>query len=208
MFRTPALPFGTSKIIDLGMTYVRATRISYVGELGFELLVPADQAVHVYDTLTTAGEQFELMHAGYHALNSLRLEKAYRSWGHDIGWGDNPFEAGLGFTIDWDKPGGFVGRDALASIRERVFDAGCCSSPSTTQTLWPTTRNRSIETVSWSVCQPRRLMDTPSDAPLDLRGSDYDTGSIGAEMGERSDHTKFEVLRRVLRATRSRCGVL
>ncbi len=113
-----AFPFGASKLIDLGMTYVRATRISYVGELGFELLVTADQAVHVYDTLTDAGEQFGLRHAGYHALNSLRLEKAYRSWGHDIGWGDSPLEAGLGFTIDWDKPAGFVGRDALANIRE------------------------------------------------------------------------------------------
>ena len=97
---------------------MRATRLTYVGELGFELLVPSDQAVHVHRTLVEAGGQFGLRHAGYHALNSLRMEKAYRSWGHDIGWADSPLEAGLGFAVAWDKPGGFIGRDALLRQRD------------------------------------------------------------------------------------------
>jgi len=110
-----AFPFRASRTIDLGLAMVRATRITYVGELGWELLVPADVAVHVYDTLLEA--QPGLRHAGYHALNSLRMEKAYRSWGHDIGWADTPVEAGLGFAVAWDKPG-FIGRDALLRHRE------------------------------------------------------------------------------------------
>ncbi len=115
-----AFPFGTSREIDLGYTHVRATRITYVGELGWELLVPAESAAHVYDTLLAAGAGPDgpaLTHAGYHALNSLRLEKGYRSWGHDIGPDDTPLEAGLGFAVAWDKPD-FVGREALARQRE------------------------------------------------------------------------------------------
>ena len=113
-----AFPFLASREIDLGLTYVRATRISYVGELGWELLVPADQAVHIYDALIEAGDEFGLRHAGYHALNSLRLEKGYRSWGHDVGWADTPLEAGLAFTIAWDKPGGFIGAKAAGEQQQ------------------------------------------------------------------------------------------
>ena len=112
--------FGTSRQIDLGLGFVRATRITYVGELGWELLVPYDLAVHVWDTLREAGGPLGLRPAGYHALNSLRLEKAYRSWGHDISAGDTALEAGLGFAVAWDKAGGFTGREAL--LRQR--DAG------------------------------------------------------------------------------------
>jgi 4-methylaminobutanoate oxidase (formaldehyde-forming) len=114
-----AFPFGTSREIDLGCGFVRATRITYVGELGWELLIPADLAGHVYDTLVSAGGGHGLRHAGYHALDSLRMEKAYRSWGHDISGGDTPLEAGLGFAVAWDKPGGFNGRDALLALKER-----------------------------------------------------------------------------------------
>ena len=113
-----AFPFGASREIDLGCGFVRATRITYVGELGWELLIPADFAGHVYDTLTAAGPACGLRHAGYHALDSLRMEKGYRSWGHDISGGDTPLEAGLGFAVAWDKPGGFVGREALLRQRE------------------------------------------------------------------------------------------
>src|SRR5581483_7801430 len=76
-----------------------------------------DLAVHVHDTLVAAGAGFGLRPAGYHALDSLRMEKAYRSWGHDISGGDTPLEAGLGFAVAWDKPG-FTGRDALLRLRE------------------------------------------------------------------------------------------
>ncbi|MDE0128501.1 MAG: aminomethyltransferase family protein, partial [Gammaproteobacteria bacterium] len=92
---------------------VRASRITYVGELGWELYVPTEFVAGVYDTIVAAGEPFGLTHAGYHALDSLRIEKAYRHWGHDITDEDTPLEAGLGFTLKFDKPGGFIGREAL-----------------------------------------------------------------------------------------------
>ncbi|MDX6324448.1 MAG: hypothetical protein QOK15_802 [Nocardioidaceae bacterium] len=114
-----AFPFGTSRPIDLGLGFVRATRITYVGELGWELLVPHDIAVHVWDALREVGDQAGLRPAGYYALNSLRMEKAYRSWGHDISAGDSPLEAGLGFAVAWEKPGGFQGREALLRQREQ-----------------------------------------------------------------------------------------
>ena len=98
---------------------MRAARITYVGELGWELYVPTEFAPGVYDALVAAGEDLGLRHAGYHAMDSLRIEKAYRSWGHDLGGEGTPFEAGLGFAVRLDKRGGFIGRDALAAQRER-----------------------------------------------------------------------------------------
>ncbi|PKV95484.1 MULTISPECIES: GcvT family protein [Amycolatopsis] len=112
-----AFPFGASAEIDLGLGFVRATRVTYVGELGWELLIPAEIAHHVWDVLFEAGQSCGIKPAGYHAMNSLRLEKGYRSWGHDISAGDNPLEAGLGFAVKWDKPGGFIGREALAQAK-------------------------------------------------------------------------------------------
>ena len=108
-----AFPFGTSQEIEMGYALVRATRISYVGELGWEIYVPSEFTLGVFDRLAEAGQEFQLQPTGLHALNSLRIEKAYRHWGHDIGPDDNPFHAGLGFAVDLDKSGGFRGRDAL-----------------------------------------------------------------------------------------------
>jgi len=108
-----AFPFGTSQEIEMGYALVRATRISYVGELGWEIYVPSEFTLDVFDRLADVGQEFQLQPAGLHALNSLRIEKAYRHWGHDIGPDDNPFHAGLGFAVDLDKPGSFRGRDAL-----------------------------------------------------------------------------------------------
>ena len=108
-----AFPFAHSREIELGYARVRASRITYVGELGWELYVPTEFVAGVYDTIVAAGEPFGLTHAGYHALDSLRIEKAYRHWGHDITDEDTPLEAGLGFTLKFDKPGGFIGREAL-----------------------------------------------------------------------------------------------
>ena len=113
-----AFPFATSREIDLGYAMVRASRMTYVGELGWELWIPSDVALHVFDTLVEAGAAFGLRHAGFHALDTLRIEKAYRGWGHDIGETDTPLEAGLGFTLDAAKPGGFVGREA--ALRQRA----------------------------------------------------------------------------------------
>ena len=112
-----AFPFATSQIIDLGYARVRASRITYVGELGWELYMPSDCVQSVYDEIVSAGAPFGLVHAGYHAMNSLRMEKGYRHWGHDVGEEDSPLEAGLSFAVKWDKPGGFIGREALVAQR-------------------------------------------------------------------------------------------
>jgi len=113
-----AFPFATSRVIELGFALVRASRITYVGELGWELYVPTEFMLGVYDEVAAAGDAFGLVHAGYHALNSLRMEKGYRHWGHDITDEDTPLEAGLGFAVKFDKAGGFLGRDALLRQRQ------------------------------------------------------------------------------------------
>jgi len=107
-----AFPFGTTQEIEFAQTYVHATRMTYVGELGWELYIPSEYAMHVYDTIIAEGKAFNLTHCGYHALNSLRMEKGYRHWGHDISDEDTPFEAGLGFAVKLDKPE-FNGREVL-----------------------------------------------------------------------------------------------
>jgi glycine cleavage system aminomethyltransferase T/glycine/D-amino acid oxidase-like deaminating enzyme len=118
-FGNQAFPFATSREIEIGYAVVRASRLTYVGELGWELYVPADQALHVYDRIVHAGAEFGMRHAGFHAMNACRTEKGYRHWGHDIGVQDSPLQAGLAFTCAWDKPGGFIGRAALLAERER-----------------------------------------------------------------------------------------
>jgi 4-methylaminobutanoate oxidase (formaldehyde-forming) len=111
-----AFPFMSAREIDVGYFNVLAMRVTYVGELGWELHVPALHAVQVYDLLSEAGKEFGLRNAGMQTLSSLRLEKAYRDFGVDVDNTDNPIEAGLGFAVKLDKPGGFIGRDALAKI--------------------------------------------------------------------------------------------
>ena len=113
-----AFPFATSREIELGYAIVRASRITYVGELGWELYIPTEFMTGVYDEIVAAGANFGLKHCGYHALNALRMEKAYRHWGHDITDEDTPLEAGLGFAVKMDKFGGFIGRDALLAQKE------------------------------------------------------------------------------------------
>ncbi|HEY8094226.1 MAG TPA: glycine cleavage T C-terminal barrel domain-containing protein, partial [Acidimicrobiales bacterium] len=108
-----AFPFRHAHEVDIGFARVLCIRITYLGELGYELYIPAEQAVHVYDRLVAAGQAVGLRHAGLKALGSLRLEKGYRDYGHDIDNTDSVLEAGLGFFVDLDKPGGFVGRDAV-----------------------------------------------------------------------------------------------
>jgi 4-methylaminobutanoate oxidase (formaldehyde-forming) len=111
-----AFPYQSVREIRVAGAPVRAVRISYVGELGWELYVPAAQAPGVYDALVADGRVTD---AGYYALDSLRLEKGYRAWGHDLSPRETPLEAGLGFTVAWDKAGGFIGRDALLAERAR-----------------------------------------------------------------------------------------
>jgi glycine cleavage system aminomethyltransferase T/glycine/D-amino acid oxidase-like deaminating enzyme len=112
-----AFPFRAAREIDLGFARVLCIRVTYVGELGYELYAPAEQAAHVYDRILEAGREFGLAHAGLKALGSLRLEKGYRDYGHDIDNTDGPYEAGLGFALDLHKPGGFIGKQALLAQR-------------------------------------------------------------------------------------------
>ena len=111
-----AFPFRAAREIDLGFARVLCVRITYLGELGYELFVPTEQAAYVYDLVTQAGAAYDLEHVGLKALSSLRMEKAYRDFGHDIDNTDSPLEVGLGFTIDWDKD--FVGREAVTAVKD------------------------------------------------------------------------------------------
>jgi 4-methylaminobutanoate oxidase (formaldehyde-forming) len=110
-------PFGTAQRIEVAGHDVRALRMTYVGELGWELYVSWNEAPALYDSIFEAGEAHGLEHAGYHAMNTLRLEAGYRHWGHDITDEDTPLEAGLGFAVGWDKPS-FMGRKGLLAQRD------------------------------------------------------------------------------------------
>jgi heterotetrameric sarcosine oxidase gamma subunit len=116
-----AFPFLTMQEIDIGYSLVKAIRVTYVGELGWELYIPTEFSLHVFDTLVEAGAEFGLKHMGLQALNTLRLEKAYRDYGGDIDNTDTPLEVGLGYFVDFDKPGGFIGRDALLRLKETGY---------------------------------------------------------------------------------------
>jgi len=111
-------PFGTAQRIEVAGHDVLAMRMTYEGELGWELYVAWDEAAALYDSIFGAGEAHGLKHAGYHAMNTLRLEAGYRHWGHDITGEDTPLEAGLGFAVAWDKAS-FNGREAL--LRQRAL---------------------------------------------------------------------------------------
>jgi 4-methylaminobutanoate oxidase (formaldehyde-forming) len=112
-----AFGFGSSREIDLGYATVRATRISYVGELGWELYVPAEFAVGAYQDLVRAGADLGLVNAGYYAIESMRLEKAYRAFGRELTPDDNPVEAGLMFACKLGTGIGFLGREAVEQAR-------------------------------------------------------------------------------------------
>jgi 4-methylaminobutanoate oxidase (formaldehyde-forming) len=112
-----AFPFRASRQISLGYFTVRATRITYVGELGWELYVPCDFAVGVFDLLTAAGSEFGLVNAGYYAIESMRLEKGYRAYGRELTPDYGPVEAGLGFACKLRTDISFLGREAVEKIR-------------------------------------------------------------------------------------------
>ena len=117
-----AFPFGTAKTIELGMGVVRAHRITYVGELGWEIYATADMARHVFDRIWEAGRPMGLKPCGLHVLDSCRIEKAYRHMGHDMSEEENVLEAGLGFAVKLDKKrsrfGDFIGREAVLAKKQ------------------------------------------------------------------------------------------
>jgi glycine cleavage system T protein len=113
-----AFPYMTAKDIEVGDVPCFAARVTYVGELGWELYPPTEFATRLWDALREAGEPHGLLPAGYRAIDSLRLEKGYRSWGADITPDDSPLEAGLGFAVAFDKDADFNGRDAVRRLRD------------------------------------------------------------------------------------------
>jgi len=112
-FGDAKFPFSSARCIRIGNCELLALRLSFVGELGWELYIPHDQAKHVFDTIAIAGAAHNLGYAGHFALDSCRLEKGFHHWGHDIGNEDSPFEAGLGFSVSFDKQEEFIGKLAL-----------------------------------------------------------------------------------------------
>ena len=120
-------PFGTMQEIEIGYAKARAHRVTYVGELGWELYVSADMAVHVYDTLMARGQDHAIVHCGLHTLDSCRIEKAFRHFGHDISSEDHVLEAGLGFAARVGKQSGrfgdFIGRDAVMRKKDDGLNA-------------------------------------------------------------------------------------
>ncbi len=119
-FSTEAFPFGTFQTIEIGSAVGRAFRVSYVGELGWELYFPVDFARHVYTLLMQGTEEFNLKPAGMHALDSLRIEKKFVHFGHDVSEVDTPLEAGLGFVCNMNKQSRFIGYDAIARQKEKT----------------------------------------------------------------------------------------
>ena len=118
-FSTEAFPFGTFKPVEIGCATGYAFRVSFVGELGWELYVPVDQARHAFDTIMKAGESHDLKLAGLHSLDSGRIEKKFLHFGHDIADEDTPLEAGAGFVCDMKKSVPFIGHDAIARQKEK-----------------------------------------------------------------------------------------
>jgi 4-methylaminobutanoate oxidase (formaldehyde-forming) len=118
-FSNAAHPFGQAKEIEIGMGLARAHRVTYVGELGWELYVSSDQTAHVFEAIMEAAPDLKL--CGLHTLDSCRIEKAYRHWGHDITDEDHVLEAGLGFTVSRKKPA-FLGREATLRKEQQGLD--------------------------------------------------------------------------------------
>jgi 4-methylaminobutanoate oxidase (formaldehyde-forming) len=122
-----AFRFGTCRDIDIGAATVLAVRRTYVGELGWELYVPNEMTVAVYEALCGAGEGLGLRDAGYYAIESLRLEKGYRAWGRELTPDHNPYEAGLAFAVRLDKPVEFLGQAALRALKAEPLTRRCVS---------------------------------------------------------------------------------
>ncbi|WP_420858045.1 GcvT family protein [Marivivens marinus] len=120
-FSNEANPFGTAQEIELGMGLARVHRVSYVGELGWEIYVGADMAGHAFETLWQAGQDHGLKLCGMHVMDCCRIEKAFRHFGHDITCEDHVLEAGLGFAVKTDKPD-FIGRDAVLAKKEKGLE--------------------------------------------------------------------------------------
>ena len=121
-FSNATNPFGTAQEIELGMGLARVHRVSYVGELGWEIYVSSDMAAHAFETLWQAGQAEGMVLAGMHMMDSCRIEKGFRHFGHDITCEDHVLGAGLGFAVKTDKPA-FIGRAAVLAKKEAGLEA-------------------------------------------------------------------------------------
>ena len=121
-FGNDANPFGTAQAIEIGMGLARVHRVTYVGELGWEIYMPADMAGHVFETLWQAGQGLGARLCGMHMMDSCRIEKGFRHFGHDITCEDHVLEAGLGFAVKTARPD-FIGREAVLRKKEAGLEA-------------------------------------------------------------------------------------
>ena len=120
-----AFPYMRAREILVGPVPCLAMRVTFVGELGWELYCPSEFALRLWDTLVAGGKDHGLVPGGYKAIESLRLEKGYRVWGSDVTSADTPFEAGLGFAVRLDKETPFIGREALLSAPSPARKLSC-----------------------------------------------------------------------------------
>jgi len=118
-FSSENFPFGSGKYIKIKEIVIWAQRISYVGELGYELYVKSSEAKKLYNILIEEGKKFELSHCGMHAMDIMRMESGFVHWGHDISPEENQYEAGLKFTISYKKNVNFIGKEALIKIKDK-----------------------------------------------------------------------------------------
>jgi len=118
-FKTKDFPFATGKNINIENVKIWAQRLSYVGELGWELYIPTKDAEKIYNRIVEIGVKYKLCHAGVHAMDTMRMEKGYLHWGHDISPEENQYEAGLNFTISYKKNINFIGKDFLSKIKDK-----------------------------------------------------------------------------------------
>jgi 4-methylaminobutanoate oxidase (formaldehyde-forming) len=118
-FQTKDFPFANGKNISIEGVKIWFQRLSYVGELGWELYIPVKEAKKIYNIIIEIGKKYKLCHAGVHAMDTLRMEKGYLHWGHDISPEENQYEAGLNFTISFKKNVNFIGKDSLNKIKDK-----------------------------------------------------------------------------------------
>ena len=114
--------FGTSKILKIGSVNVWTQRLSYVGELGYELYIDQDKGKEIYDLIVNTGKDFKLSHCGSHTMDIMRMESGFLHWGHDISPEENQYQAGLNFAISFKKPFNFIGKEQLQKIKDQKLD--------------------------------------------------------------------------------------
>jgi len=114
--------FGTSKILKIGSVNVWTQRLSYVGELGYELYIDQDKGKEIYDLIVNTGKDFKLSHCGSHTMDIMRMESGFLHWGHDISPEENQYQAGLNFAISFKKPFNFIGKEKLQKIKDQKLD--------------------------------------------------------------------------------------